>query len=137
MNESTALKHSARASLHLLSLQRCFQTLLVLKAPLAPETPPVQHGLVVIPSRARGGEHLLTSEDGVGTGHEGHGLLSLTELVSTSGETNNGLGKDDTGCSDGSEDGVNLDRLVAFEWSTRDRDKCVNGERFRVLGHPA
>ena len=38
MNESTALNHSARASLHLISLQRHFQTLLVLKASLAPET---------------------------------------------------------------------------------------------------
>lgn len=137
MNGSTALKHSARASLHLLSLQRHFQSLLVLKAPLAPETPPVQHSLVLIPSRARGGKHLLTSEDGIGTGHEGHGLLGLAELVSTSGETNDGLRKHDTGGSDGSEDGVDLHRLVALEWSTRDRDKCVDGERFRVLRHPA
>lgn len=137
MNGSTALKHSARASLHLLSLQRHFQTLLVLKASLAPETPPIQHSLVLIPSGARGGEHLLASEDGIGTGHEGHGLFGLAEFVSASGETNDGLGKNDTGSSDGSEDGVDLDRLVAFEGSTRDRDKCVDGERFRVLGHPA
>lgn len=77
-----------------------------------PQTPPVEHGLVLFPAVAGRGQHLLAGEDGVGTGHEAHHLLLLTHCVATGSQADDGGGKDQSGGRNGAQYGVEGDGLA-------------------------
>jgi hypothetical protein len=97
-----------------------------------------EHGLVFVPAVAIGSQHLLTSEDGVGTSVEAQDLLCLAHGSATSGNSDDSGGHDNSCSGDGTEDGVEADAFAArvvTEWRTLDRDQSVDGERLGVGRH--
>lgn len=98
----------------------------------------LKHGLVLIPTVALGGQHLLTSENGVGTGVEAENLLSLAHGSTTSSDSDDSGGHDNSRGGDGTEDGVKADALTAGVVTERralDGNQGVDGERFGVSRH--
>jgi hypothetical protein len=102
------------------------------------ETVLCKHGLVFVPTVAVGSQHLLTSENGIGTSVEAQDLLCLTHGGAASGDSDNSGGHDNSCSGDGTEDGVKADAFAArvvAERRTLDRNQSVDGERFRVGRH--
>ena len=97
-----------------------------------PQTPPVEHGLVLFPAIAGRGQHLLAREDGVSAGHEAHHLLLFTHCVATSSQADDGSGKDQTGGGNGAQYGVERDGLALTERRTLDGHQGVHRERLGV-----
>ena len=94
-----------------------------------------KHGLVLVPSVALGGQHLLTCKDGIGTCGKAKNLLGLTHGRSTGCDSDNGLWHADSGCGNGSEDRVEFNALslrVVAERRTLDWNQGVDREGFWV-----
>ena len=97
-----------------------------------------EHGLVFVPAVAVGGQHLLTSENGIGTSVEAQDLLCLAHGGTASGDSDNSGGHDDSCSGDGAEDGVEADAFAArvvTKWRALDRNQSVDGERLWVSRH--
>lgn len=97
-----------------------------------------EHGLIFVPAIALGGQHLLTSEDGVSTSVEAQDLLSLAHSGATSGDSDDSGGHDDSCSGDGTENGIEADALAArvvTEWRSLDRDQSIDREGFGVSRH--
>lgn len=91
----------------------------------------IKHLLIGVELVVGGGQQLVSSEDGVGAGHEAKSLLGLGEANTSSRETDHGLGHNNTGSGDHTDHVPDLDGLLKvkkFQNGKEGDGKCQNRE---------